>query len=229
MDIRKQPNRFLAILLSLCMLFTMLPAGSVTAFAAGDADARSGGTDILMFSTYLTQRGDSSFNAARENIPKVFEENGYTVREKFAIEEEQHLTEADMEGIGLLILFFPYRSCSDQDIALMREFLQGGGRIVMMGEHGRFSPTENMILTETAEKLGGNFQISTQAVGRGHTIPVGSAEMPKTSLTENLTYGLYTNYVAPISYAGSVQPVLYYENFVWAVDQAVERAGFCHF
>lgn len=223
MDIRKQPNRFLAILLSLCMLFTMLPAGSVTAFAAGDADARSGGTDILMFSTYLTQRGDSSFNAARENIPKVFEENGYTVREKFAIEEEQHLTEADMEGIGLLILFFPYRSCSDQDIALMREFLQGGGRIVMMGEHGRFSPTENMILTETAEKLGGNFQISTQAVGRGHTIPVGSAEMPKTSLTENLTYGLYTNYVAPISYAGSVQPVLYYENFVWAVDQAVEK------
>lgn len=222
MDTRKQPNRFLAILLSLCMLFTMLPVGSITAFAAGDADVRSGGTDVLMFSTYLTRRGDSSFNAARENIPKVFEENGYTVREKFAIEEEQHLTEADMEGIGLLILFFPYRSCSDEDIALMREFLQGGGRIVMMGEHGRFSPTENMILTETAEKLGGNFQISTQAVGRGHTITVDSAEMPKTSLTENLTYGLYTNYVAPISYAGSVQPVLYYENFVWAVDQAVE-------
>lgn len=222
MDIRKQPNRFLAILLSICMLFTMLLAGSVTAFAAGDADARSGDADVLIFSTYLTRRGDSSFNAARENIPKVFEENGYTVREMFAIEEEQHLTEADMEGIGLLILFFPYRSCSDEDIALMREFLQGGGRIVMMGEHGRFSPTENMILTETAEKLGGNFQISTQTVGRGHTITVDSAEMPKTSLTENLTYGLYTNYVAPISYAGSVQPVLYYENFVWAVDQAVE-------
>lgn len=38
MDTRKQPNRFLAILLSLCMLFTMLPVGSITAFAAGDVE-----------------------------------------------------------------------------------------------------------------------------------------------------------------------------------------------
>lgn len=224
MDTRKQPNRFLAILLSICMLLTMLPAGSITAFAAGDVDARSEEADVLIFSTYLASRtGNERYvKAARENIPKVFKENGYTVREKAEIGVEQHLSEADMEGIGLLILFFPYRSCSDQDIALMREFLQGGGRIVMIGENGNFTPTENTILTETAQKLGGSFQISTQAVGRGHTIEVGSAEMPKTSLTYNLTNGLYTNYVAPISYAGSVQPVLYYENSVWAVDQAAE-------
>lgn len=224
MDTRKQPNRLLAILLSICMVLTMLPVGSIAAFAAGDADVRSGEADVLIFSTYLASRSGNhaDVRASREKIAEVFENNGYTVREKFQVEEENHLTEADMEGIGLLILFFPYRSCSDEDIALMREFLQGGGRIVMIGEHGRFSPTENMILTETAQKLGGNFQISTQAVGTRHTIPVGSAEMPKTSLTENLTYGLFTSCVAPISYAGSVQPVLYYANSVWAVDQAAE-------
>lgn len=44
MDTRKQPNRFLAILLSLCMLFTMLPAGSITAFAAGEETVISSNT-----------------------------------------------------------------------------------------------------------------------------------------------------------------------------------------
>ena len=225
MDTRKQPNRFLAILLSLCMLFTMLPAGSITVFAAGDADVRSGEADVLIFSTYLTSRtGNERYvKAAKENIPKVFEEKGYTVREKAEIGVEQHLNEADMEGIGLLILFFPYRSCSDEDIALMREFLQGGGRIVMMGENGNFTPTENTVLTETAQKLGGGFQISREAVGERHTVEVDSAEMTKTPLTENLTRGLSCNYVAPISYSGSVQPVLYYGNDVWAVDQAAEN------
>ncbi len=38
MNTRKQPSRFLAILLSLCILFTMLPIGSITAFAAGDVE-----------------------------------------------------------------------------------------------------------------------------------------------------------------------------------------------
>lgn len=224
METKERLSRFMAILLSLCMVFTMMPMSAVTAFAAGDADARSGKADVLIFSTYLTSRtGNERYvKAARENIPEVFEEEGYTVREKIEIGVENHLTEADMTGIGLLILFFPYRSCSDEDIALMREFLQSGGRIVMFGENGRFTPTENTVLTETAEKLCGSFQISTQAVGTAHTIAVDSAEMPNTSLTYNLTTGLYTNYVAPISYAGSVQPVLYYGNSVWAVDQAAE-------
>ena len=224
METKERLSRFMAILLSLCMVFTMMPMSAVTAFAAGDADARSGEADVLIFSTYLTSRtGNERYvKAARENIPEVFEEEGYTVREKIEIGEEKHLTEGDMAGIGLLILFFPYRSCSDEDIALMREFLQGGGRIVMIGENGRFTPTENTVLTETAEKLGGSFQISTQAVGSLHTIKVDSEEMPETSLTENLIYGLSCNYVAPISYTGSVQPVLYYEDDVWAVDQAAE-------
>ena len=41
MNTRKQPNRFLAVLLSICMLFTMLP---VTAFAAGEGDVISSDT-----------------------------------------------------------------------------------------------------------------------------------------------------------------------------------------
>lgn len=44
MDTRKQPNRFLAILLSLCMVLAMLPAGSITAFAAGEETVISSDT-----------------------------------------------------------------------------------------------------------------------------------------------------------------------------------------
>ena len=36
MDTRKQQNRFLAIVLSVCMMLTMLPVGAMTALAAGD-------------------------------------------------------------------------------------------------------------------------------------------------------------------------------------------------
>lgn len=219
---KRQGKRLLAWLLILCIL---LPAVPAAVFASGsNPDMQEEGADVLMFSTFFSERTarDSSIGYARKTLPKVFRDNDYRVAEKVEIEEEKHLEESDMEGIGLLILFFPYRSCNDNDIALMRKFLQGGGRIVMIGENGACSPTENMVLTETAEKLGGSFQISTKAVGGQHMISVGTSEMPKTPLTENLTYGLSCNYIAPISYAGSVQPVLYYKDSVWAVDQAAE-------
>lgn len=44
MDTRKQPSRFLAILLSICMLFTMQPIGAITAFAAGEETVISSDT-----------------------------------------------------------------------------------------------------------------------------------------------------------------------------------------
>lgn len=90
METKERLSRFMAILLSLCMVFTMMPMSAVTAFAAGDADARSGEADVLIFSTYLTSRtGNERYvKAARENIPEVFEEEGYTVREKIEIGEE---------------------------------------------------------------------------------------------------------------------------------------------
>ena len=44
MDTRKQPSRFLAILLCVCMVLTMLPAGSITAFAAGEETVISSDT-----------------------------------------------------------------------------------------------------------------------------------------------------------------------------------------
>ena len=44
MDTRKQPSRLLATVLSLCMLFTMLPVGSMTAQAAGDVEVISENT-----------------------------------------------------------------------------------------------------------------------------------------------------------------------------------------
>ena len=36
MNTKKRPSRFLAMVLSLCMLFTMLPMSAITAFAAGE-------------------------------------------------------------------------------------------------------------------------------------------------------------------------------------------------
>lgn len=46
MNMRKRPNRFLAMVLSLCMLFTMLPLGAITARAVDAPQVNSGISNI---------------------------------------------------------------------------------------------------------------------------------------------------------------------------------------
>ena len=154
-------KQLLALILSICVMLSTFPVSSLA--TAADLSARtSEENDVLIFSTSLA-KPPLVMSYRLEYIAEVYEENGYTVKQKLpsAIGQELHLTAEDMQGIGLFILYFPYQNLNENDIALLCEFLQGGGRIVMIAEHGKWSPTENTIMSQVAEKLGGNFQIST--------------------------------------------------------------------
>lgn len=207
---------------------SVLAAGENAAVQIDESAAARAGevNDILIFSTSLA-RPPFVMSYRLGYIAEVYEENGYKVKQKLpsAIGQELHLTEEDMQGISLLILYFPYQSLNENDITLLGEFLQGGGRIVMIAEHGQWSPTENTIMSQVVEKLGGNFQISTISQGKGdfHIAKVNTPELPDTALTEGVKLGLSCSNIAPISYSGSVQPIAYYYDYVWCVEQAVEN------
>ena len=182
----------------------------------------AGGKDVLIFSTGFHKYKSSLLLTNAEDLAKLFSDAGYGTQIK-AGKDEKHLSADDMNGIGLLILYYPLIALNDRDISLMREFLAGGGRIVMMGEHGGYSPIENNILSEAAEKLGATFRIENENISKGCRIAKGSAGMPENALTQDVKEGLYYNVVAPISYSGSAEPVLLVDGKAWMVDQAADK------
>lgn len=218
-------KHLLALILSICVMLSAFPISALA--TAGDSSTRAGEeNDVLIFSTSLA-RPPLVISYRLNYIADIYENAGYKVKNILPemIGKTVHLTDEDMQGISLLILYLPYQDLNKKDIALMREFLQGGGRIVMLGENGGWSPAENIILSQTTKKLGGELQINTDSQGKGdnHTAKIGTDELPDTDLVEGVKLGLSCSNIAPISYSGSVQPIAYYYDSVWVVDQAVEN------
>ena len=181
------------------------------------------GKDVLIFSPRF-RRGYlfSEVQPYMEYLVQFFSDAGYGAQIK-ADTDEKHLSADDMDGIGLMILLFPCIAPNDRDISLMRDFLSGGGRIVMIGENSGFASRENVILSEAAEKLGADFRIENQAIGGRTSIAKGSADMPATALTQDVKESLSSDHIAPIIYTGSVEPVLLLDGKAWMVDQAAGR------
>ena len=182
----------------------------------------AGGKDVLIFSTGIKKSKYTSMSAYSGDLAQVFLDAGYGVQIKLD-EKEQHLSESDMDGIGLLLLVLPLIAPNDRDISLMRDFLAGGGRIVMIGEHAGYAAQENSILSEAAEKLDANFRIDNELYGRDDHIARGSADMPENALTQDVKESLYCCCVAPIIYSGSAEPVLMLKGQAWMVDQAAGK------
>lgn len=182
----------------------------------------AGGKDVLIFSTGIKESKYTSMSAYSGDLAQVFLDAGYGVQIKLD-EKGQHLSESDLDGIGLLLLVLPLIAPNDSDISLMRDFLAGGGRIVMIGEHAGYAAQENSILSEAAEKLDANFRIDNELYGRDDHIARGSADMPENALTQDVKESLYCCCVAPIIYSGSAEPVLMLKGQAWMVDQAAGK------
>jgi len=183
----------------------------------------AGGKDVLIFSTELNPIFyDTELQPCVESVAQVFSDAGYGVRLK-ADDTVRHLSEDDMDGIGLMILFLPGRPLIDGDISLMRDFLASGGRIVMIGENSAVFYQEDRILSEAAEKLGADFRIEDKFIGTRTSIAKGSADMPATALTQDVKESLTCYYLAPITYTGSAESVLLLNGQPWMVDQAAGR------
>lgn len=95
MNTRKQPNRFLAILLSVCMLFAMLPMGSITAHAAAGTVAYIGDKGYNSLDSAVSEASSGDIITLRENDDTSQE---ITISKSLTIELDGHdLTETSFK------------------------------------------------------------------------------------------------------------------------------------
>jgi hypothetical protein len=125
----------------------------------------------------------------------VFEATGAT----FIETPGEFLELADISGISLLALYFPQRDITTEEIAVVTEYVNRGGVILLYGENN-WVYAENQRLQALASALGASFTITDQNAYEGTlaTIENGgiNTEHP---VGENITQIGY-NYIPIVSY-----------------------------
>ena len=126
---------------------------------------------------------------------------------------------ANLDEYALVFIFFPYNTVTSNQVARLKTVTARGGRLVLVGEHSKYAPHENEVLTALAKELGAHFQIGSGAQSGSDTFN-GSSDL----LSDPLTCMPSSAHVAPITYSGVAQEIARltnYPTFVWAVDEAV--------
>ncbi len=99
------------------------------------------------------------------------------------------LTAGNLAGVELLWAVQPAAAYSAGDITVMKNFMNSGGRIAFMGEHGAFAPQENARIAAAVTALGGNININVDFPDAGfHDATVGNGQI----LVDPLTVGVNT-------------------------------------
>ncbi len=116
---------------------------------------------------------------------------------------------ASLAGVDLLWAVQPSDAYTPTELSAMDAFIDGGGRIAFMGEHGLFAPSENNRISTAISALGGHISIINLAPDAGfHDATVANGQI----LPHSLTTGVYTyNYAcfAPLlSVWGSAEKLM---------------------
>lgn len=77
------------------------------------------------------------------------------------------LNTIDLTGVNLLWAVQPADSYTALEISTMQDYLNAGGRIAFMGEHGGFAPNENNRINAALTALGSTIQIVNLAPDAG--------------------------------------------------------------
>ncbi|MGI9212082.1 MAG: DUF4347 domain-containing protein, partial [Methylococcaceae bacterium] len=65
----------------------------------------------------------------------------------------------DLGSLDLAIIWFPRTNFSDAQIAAMHSFLDVGGRLYFNGEHNGYAPTQNAVISNAIQRLGGSISV----------------------------------------------------------------------
>ena len=71
-------------------------------------------------------------------------------------------TENLAEEYDLVWVYLPYVGANEDDIKVLKEYVDAGGRLVLQGENAQNYKTENNNLTKLAESLGTSFSIDEE-------------------------------------------------------------------
>lgn len=135
------------------------------------------------------------------------------------------LNTIDLTGVNLLWAVQPVDAYTSAEVNTMKSFLDGGGRIAFMGEHGNFMPAENNRISDVIAALGGHISIVNEYPDSGYrTASVTDGQI----LSHPLTIGVNTySYAcfAPLLISGGAQALMVGEDNPNQIMMAYENIG----
>ena len=153
-------GKLISAILAIAMIITLAPFDALSVHAAG-----SKGAKILIWSTYCT--GNETFDADLADLLKSSEIKKYAglntviVDKKVnrSYEKEQHFSaDDDLSEYDMVVVFLPFYALNDTDIAVLKKYVENGGRIVLQGEW-ESDETEDAVLNKCAQGLGVNIEL----------------------------------------------------------------------
>lgn len=135
------------------------------------------------------------------------------------------LDTVNLSGVNLLWAVQPADAYTGAELAVMANFLSGGGRIAFMGEHGSFAPNENIRINAALSFLGSSIQIVNQLVDGGfRTASVADGQIKAHTLTAGVSTYQYAAF-APLTVSGSAQVLMTGEDNPNNVMMAFQNIG----
>jgi len=131
----------------------------------------------------------------------------------------------DLTDVNLLWAVQPADNYTSAEVNTMKSFLDEGGRIAFMGEHGGFAPDENNRISVAIAALGGHISIVNEAPDTGYRdATVEDGQILPHSLTTGVNiynYGCF----APLLIGGGAQALMVGEEDPNQIMMAYENIG----
>ncbi len=136
------------------------------------------------------------------------------------------LSRSDLSGVDLVYIMptsgtysMSLLGTDNCNVSLLRDFVNSGGRIIMNGENEEYTRVFNAALTELAQKIGGNFTITTE-ISFNTNVELNPAKAELTKGCEKF----YPSKFAHIDATGDAEWVMKgKDNKVFVVDQKVGK------
>ncbi|MFB6340678.1 DUF4347 domain-containing protein [Saccharicrinis sp. FJH62] len=152
---------------------------------------------ILLFSEGASWGSVPSLKVEYENM-------GHTVT---------HITSGsipDLSAYDLIWIIQPGRAITSDEITKISALLERGGRLVCMGEHGNYTPSQNNNISAAVIALGAHFSIvnTTACSGTACGVDQKTAGIISDHPIMEGVNTFYNNYLAPISMGGDAEVLM---------------------
>ena len=118
------------------------------------------------------------------------------------------LNSSNLTNVQLLWAVQPSSAYSAADLLAMKDFMNTGGRIAFMGEHGSWAPDENARIVSAVSALGGSIGINTDMPDAGfHDATVGNGQILSNALTAGVNTYNYACF-ASLVLGGNAQALM---------------------
>lgn len=151
------------------ILNKLLPIASLLAFSLFSGSSYAAAHNVAVYGNrYNISNIDSFYDGIADTNSEVI----------------SSLSSSNLAGVQLLWAVQPAQDYSSADITVMKEFMNSGGRIAFMGEHGNYAPSENARIASAVSALGGSIGINTDMPDAGsHQATVSNGQVLSNSLT----------------------------------------------